>query len=85
MLDREDFWMIYYDSRNPKIGLNWSKARYGGENHHRLSGTNNPTFQRKHTQEECEKMKSSWTKERKENLSRRTKEYWENYRKSHSK
>lgn len=83
LLNREDYWMEYYHSRNPEFGLNWSKARYGGENHHRLAGENSPTFQRKHTQEECKKMRNSWTEERKKALSERTKKRWEDYRKTH--
>lgn len=85
LLDREDYWINEYNSRDIRFGLNWSKARYSGENHASMKGINNPNYGKKHNKDSKFKMRNSWDTERRNKLSERTKKYWENYRLTHNK
>ena len=80
LYDREDYWMSVYNSRNPLIGYNLSKARQSGEHHSSQLGEKNNNYGKHHTEKAKSKMKSAWTTERRAALSERNRKRWNEYR-----
>jgi len=76
LFDREDYWMVVYNSRNQNYGYNLSKARQSGEHNPPQSGNLNYNYGKKHSDESKQKMRNAWTEGRRKELSIRNQLRW---------